>query len=55
MEIGVFPEPGTFQDQSEEFCAALPAFIDRWKQRSYVRIWEDVHSFVSQIIKAFIR
>lgn len=46
------PKEGSFEDQDEMFVAALPDFIERWKRRQYLGIWQDVRQYVEAVLKA---
>lgn len=53
MHTGILPNTGSFDEQDSLFVEAFPAFVDRWKERNYKRIWDDVRDFVEPILKAF--
>lgn len=52
LETGILPKEGSFEEQSEMFCEAFPHFVDRWKERTYLRIWSDVHNFTESTLKS---
>lgn len=53
MYTGILPNEGSFYEQDSIFVEAFPAFVHRWKERNYGRIWEDVKDFVEPILKSF--
>lgn len=46
------PKGGNFEDQDEVFFEALPLFINRWRERNYQRVWDDVGDFTQKVLKA---
>ncbi len=51
---GILPRRGSLEDQDELFVAVLPAFIERWAQRQYQRVWNDVSEFVTAVLKSVL-
>lgn len=52
METGIMPKGLNLDDQDEIFAAALPAFVERWRERHYNRVWQDVHEFTGKVLEA---
>lgn len=51
-QTGILPKGGGFEDQDELFVEAFPAFIQRWRDRTYDRIWKDVRDFTGSVLQA---
>jgi len=51
LETGILPNKGSFQDQSEMFVAVFPEFVQRWKERSYNRVWQDTREFTKAVLE----
>ncbi len=54
LETGILPHEGSLQDQDETFCEVFPLFVDRWKERTYGRVWEDTRQYVEAVLKAVL-
>lgn len=52
METGILPGGPNLDEQDAYFVATLPAFVDRWRERTYRRIWNDVSDFTGAVLKA---
>ena len=52
METGILPSEGFLEDQNELFVEVFPIFVHYWKDRSYLKVWDDVHEFVDRVLKA---
>lgn len=52
METGILPERGTLGEQDELFVEVFPTFVDRWKTRTYQKIWADVGDFANIVLKS---
>lgn len=52
METGIMPNRGSFEDQSAIFVEVFPAFVERWKDRNYYRVWADVKDFTKVVLEA---
>lgn len=48
------PRGQSFDEQDEFFAAALPIFVDRWRERSYQRVWGDVGEYVAALAGALL-
>jgi hypothetical protein len=49
---GILPQSGGLDDQPALFAMVFPAFVDRFRARTYARIWEDVSDYSQQILNA---
>lgn len=52
LETGIMPSRGSFQDQSAMFVEVFPEFVQRWKERSYNRVWQDTREFTQAVLEA---
>lgn len=52
LETGILPRQGGVEDQSELFGEVFPTFVERWKARTYERIWGDVQAFTEAVLKS---
>lgn len=52
LETGIMPKGPNLDDQDAYFAACLPAFVERWRERSYRRMWDDIGDFTSSVLKA---
>jgi len=52
LETGIMPETGSFLDQNELFVEAFPLFVERWKYRKYLAIWQDVMEYTPKVLEA---
>ena len=50
LETGIMPKGPLIDDQDAHFMAALPIFIDRWRERSYERVWGQVGEFAGHLL-----
>ena len=53
LETGILPREGSLDEQEAVFVEVFPAFIERWRERSYERFWGDVRSLVQALLGAF--
>jgi hypothetical protein len=55
LEAGIFPSPGSLQDQPEMFADVFYDFMDHWNHRKYSRTLKDAGlmaaAFIEQIFK----
>lgn len=52
METGILPNEGSLQDQTDSFCEVFYPFVDRWKARTYAKVWGDVTDYVERVLKS---
>ena len=52
LETGIMPNKGSFQDQSAMFVEVFPEFVQRWKERSYNKVWHDTREFTKAVLEA---
>lgn len=50
---GIMPREGGLDAQAAAFPEALHAFIDRWQERMYGRVWADIGTFVGKVLSSF--
>lgn len=50
VETGILPRQGSLEDQDELFVEVFPTFVERWRARSYVRVWDDVRAFAKVLL-----
>jgi len=55
LETGIMPIGGELGDQDAHFAAALPVFVDRWRERAYQRAWSDGGEFLSQVLGSIFK
>jgi hypothetical protein len=53
LETGILPEEGSYLDQPALFVEVFPTFVERWRERSYQRVWLDISEFSPKVIEAF--
>lgn len=53
LESGFLPDSGGLKDQSDLFMEVYPFFIERWRHRTYYKVWQDVIEFTPSILSAF--
>ena len=51
-ETGILPDTGALLDQDEMFNEVFPFFVERWKEKSYGRVWGDVRKYTEKILTA---
>jgi hypothetical protein len=51
METGILPRKGSLEEQDETFYEVFPFFVQRWKDRQYARIWQDVRDFTKVVLE----
>lgn len=51
-KTGIMPRAGGLEDQGELFAQVFPAFVERWGERVYNRVWADTMNTVNQVLKA---
>jgi hypothetical protein len=51
LETGILPREGSFCDQDELFYEVFPFFVERWKEKTYGRMWEDIQDFTLTVVK----
>jgi hypothetical protein len=49
---GITPRAGGLEDQRDLFAEVFPAFVERWRERVYNRIWADTTEYVEAVLKA---
>lgn len=54
LETGIMPKEGSLEDQDSPFVEAFPLFVQRWRDRTYKRIWADVESFTEKVLEAVL-
>lgn len=54
LETGILPREGTLEDQDASFSEVFPIFIERWRERTYHRIWGDVKTFTTSVLEAVL-
>ena len=52
LETGILPERGSYLDQPEMFVDAFPDFVQRWKERTYNRVWQDTRDFTKSVLES---
>jgi hypothetical protein len=52
LEAGIMPKAGSLEDQDDLFVEAFPAFVERWRERSYQRMWRDVVEHTQKTLEA---
>ena len=52
LEAGILPEEGNFSAQSALFVEVFPTFVERWRERTYQKIWGDVRAFSKAVLEA---
>lgn len=51
LEAGILPRDGSLEEQEATFVDVFPAFVDRWRERNYDRVWRDVKDFTRDVLK----
>jgi hypothetical protein len=51
---GIMPKNGGLEEQPDLFTQVFPAFVDRYKERTYARIWTDVQEYTGQVLTAVL-
>lgn len=51
-ETGIMPKGTSLDEQEYLFTDVFPAFVERWKTRTYYRTWNDVFDFAPEVLKA---
>jgi hypothetical protein len=52
LHTGVLPRAGDFMAQDALFVECLPAFVERWHDRKYNRVWQDVMAVLPKTLEA---
>lgn len=55
LETGILPVGSNLEDQDAHFTAALPVFIDRWRERAYQRTWTDASEYLSMLLASLFK
>lgn len=51
LETGILPKEGAFLNQSDLFHEVFPYFVERWKEKTYQRMWDDIQDFTLTVVK----
>lgn len=46
------PISGCFEDQHHLFVDTFPVFVEKWRERNYQKVWNDVSDFTQSTLKA---
>lgn len=52
LETGIMPKRGSMEDQPELFVTVFPVFLERWRDRHYQRVWQDVWHAVKTVLNS---
>lgn len=55
LETGILPEAGSLADQDQLFVDVFPTFVERWKSRTYEKVWNDVRKFTKSVLEAVFK
>jgi hypothetical protein len=51
-ETAILPKQGSLEDQDELFYECFPDFVVKWKDKTYHKIWSDVHAFTKVVLES---